>query len=243
MAADRLKSEFLANVSYELRTPLNVIIGFTEVLGNEFFGELNPRQKDYTADILHASTQLLDLINNILDLASVEAGQMDLAVGLFDVHEVLENVMTLAREPASKHKLEVVLDCPADFGAIEGDERRIKQVMYKLLSNALTFSDPGGRITIGALRQDGEVGLYVSDNGIGIEAADQKKVFDNFQRAAPPDRPRGVGLGLSLVKNFVELHGGRVELESAPGEGTQVTCFLPPQQNKTRPVLAAGDGD
>lgn len=242
-AADRLKSEFLANVSYELRTPLNVIIGFTEVLGNEFFGELNARQKEYTADILHSSNQLLDLINNILDLASVEAGQMDLEVGLFDVHEVLENVMTLAREPASRQKLDVVLDCPADFGAIEGDERRIKQVMYKLLSNALKFSDQGGQIKVGAQRQDGEVGLYVSDNGIGIKEADQTRVFEKFQRAAPPDRQRSVGLGLSLVKNFIELHGGRVQLDSTLGEGTRVTCFLPPQQNKPQPTAAAGDGD
>ena len=242
-AADRLKSEFLANVSYELRTPLNVIIGFTEVLGNEFFGELNARQKEYTADILLSSNQLLELINNILDLASVEAGQMDLEVGLFDVYELLENVMTLAREPASKQKLEVVLDCPTDFGAIEGDERRIKQVMYKLLSNALKFSDQGGRIMVGALRQDGEVGLYVSDDGIGIKEADQKQVFEKFQRAAPSDRQRSVGLGLSLVKNFIELHGGRVQLESALGKCTRVTCFLPPQQNKSQPTVATGDGD
>jgi len=242
-AADRLKSEFLANVSYELRTPLNVIIGFTEILGNEFFGELNARQKEYTVDILHSSNQLLDLINNILDLASVEAGQMDLEVGLFDVYEVLENVMTLAREPASRQKLNVVLDCPTDFGAIEGDERRIKQVMYKLLSNALKFSSQGGQIMIGALRQDGEVGLYISDNGIGISDADQKHVFEKFQRLASSDRQRSVGLGLSLVKNFIELHGGRIQLDSALGEGTRVTCFLPPHQNKVQPTAATGDGD
>jgi signal transduction histidine kinase len=242
-AADRLKSEFLANVSYELRTPLNVIIGFTEVLGNEFFGDLNARQKEYTVDILHSSNQLLELINNILDLASVEAGLMDLEVGLFDVYEVLENVMTLAREPASKQKLKVVLDCPADFGAIEGDERRIKQVMYKLLSNALKYSDQGGQVVVGALRQNGEVGLYVSDTGIGIDEADQMQVFEKFQRAASSDRQRSVGLGLSLVKNFIELHGGRVQLDSAPGEGTRVTCFLPPQQNRSQAATAAGDGD
>ena len=242
-AADRLKSEFLANVSYELRTPLNVIIGFTEVLGNEFFGELNDRQKEYTADILRSSNQLLDLINNILDLASVEAGQMGLEVGLFDVHEVLENVMTLAREPASRQRLDVVLDCPPDFGAIEADERRIKQVMYKLLSNALKFSDEGGQIMIGALRQEDEVGLYVSDTGIGIGEEDQKLVFENFREAAPSDRLRGVGLGLSLVKNFVELHGGRVELESALGQGTRVTCFLPPRQDMAQPAASGGDGD
>ena len=244
-AADRLKSEFLANVSYELRTPLNVIIGFAEVLSNEFFGTLNARQKEYTADILHSSNQLLDLINNILDLASVEAGQMGLEVGLFDVHEALENVMTLAREPASRQKLNVVLDCPADFAAIEGDERRIKQVMYKLLSNALKFSDPGGRITVGALRRDDMVGLYVADNGngIGISEVDQHRVFEKFQQAAPADRQRSVGLGLSLVKNFVELHGGRVELKSALGKGTRVTCLLPPQQSQPQTAASAGDGD
>jgi signal transduction histidine kinase len=242
-AADRLKSEFLANVSYELRTPLNVIIGFTEVLGSEFFGTLNKQQKEYTDDILFSSNQLLELINNILDLASVEAGQMDLDVNLFDVHEVLENVMTLAREPASKQKLRLALDCPGDFGAIEGDERRIKQVMYRLLSNAMKFSDPGGEIKIGALRQDGEIGLYIADNGIGMSAADQKLVFEKFRRANPSDRQRSVGLGLSLVKSFVELHGGRVELDSTLGKGTRVTCFLPPKQDADVITAAFGDGD
>ncbi|MDP6690020.1 MAG: PAS-domain containing protein, partial [Alphaproteobacteria bacterium] len=242
-AADRLKSEFLANVSYELRTPLNVIIGFTEVLGNEFFGTLNKQQKEYTADILLSSNQLLDLINNILDLASVEAGKMELDVNLFDVHEVLENVMTLAREPAARQKLDLVLDCPTDFGAIRGDERRIKQVMYRLLSNALKFSNAGGQIKIGALRQDDMVGLYIADKGIGMSEADQNLVFEKFQQAAPTDRQRSVGLGLSLVRSFVELHGGYVQLDSTLGEGTTVTCFLPPSQASAEIVSATGDGD
>ncbi len=239
-AADRLKSEFLANVSYELRTPLNVIIGFTEVLGNEFFGPLNERQKEYTADILNSSNQLLELINNILDLASVEAGKMELELGRFDVHEVLENVMTLAREPASKLKLEMVLECPVDFGIVEGDERRIKQVMYRLLSNALKFSNEGGTITIGAQRHDNEIALSIADNGVGISEADQKLVFETFHRTMTPDRQRSVGLGLSLVKSFVELHGGRVALESTLGEGTTVTCFLPPRQGGADTADATG---
>ncbi len=243
-AADRLKSEFLANVSYELRTPLNVIIGFTEVLSNEFFGPLNERQKEYTSDILHSSNQLLELINNILDLARVEAGYMDLELGQFDIHEVLENVMTLAREPAAKQNLDMRLECPDDFGIIEGDERRIKQVLYRLLSNALKYSNPGGHIIIGARQEGEEVALYVADDGIGISEADQELVFETFRRAAPPDRQRSVGLGLSLVKSFVELHGGRVELESAPGEGTKVTCFLPPrQEGRQEAGLTAATGD
>lgn len=242
-AADRLKSEFLANVSYELRTPLNVIIGFTEVLGNEFFGALNERQKEYTADILYSSNQLLELINNILDLASVEAGKMELELGRFDVHEVLENVMTLAREPASKQKLVMVLDCPADFGIIEGDERRIKQVLYRLLSNALKFSDAGGTITIGARHHGDEVALFIADKGIGISEADQKLAFETFRRSSRSDRQRGVGLGLSLVKSFIELHGGRVRLESVLGEGTKVTCFLPPRQNRADAAASTGAGD
>ncbi|MBT3534912.1 MAG: PAS domain-containing protein [Rhodospirillaceae bacterium] len=240
-AADRLKSEFLANVSYELRTPLNVIIGFTEVLGNEFFGDLNDRQKEYTADILHSSNQLLELINNILDLASVEAGQLDLELRRFDVHEVLENVMALAYEPATKQKLEMVLDCPVDFGVIEGDERRIKQVLYRLLSNALKFSNTGGKIVIAAAYHGDDVALSIADNGVGISDADQEVVFETFRRAAPPDRQRSVGLGLSLVKSFVELHGGRVQLDSTLGEGTKVTCFLLPRQGEGK--SAAGDGD
>ena len=242
-AADRLKSEFLANVSYELRTPLNVIIGFTEVLSNEFFGPLNERQKEYTGDILKSSNQLLELINNILDLASVEAGQMDLELGRFDVHEVLENIMTLAREPASKQKLNMVLQCPADFGIIEGDERRIKQVLCQLLSNALKFSNEGGTITVGAARHDGQIALFIADNGIGISEANQKLVFETFRQAAPSDRQRSVGLGLFLVKSFIELHGGQVKLQSALGEGTKVTCYLPPKQIDAASAAITGNGD
>jgi len=242
-AADRLKSEFLANVSYELRTPLNVIIGFTEVLSNEFLGPLNERQKEYTGDILNSSNQLLELINNTLDLASVEAGQMDLELGRFDVHEVLENIMTLAREPASKQKLNMVLQCPADFGIIEGDERRIKQVLYQLLSNALKFSNEGGTITVGAAQHDGQIALFIADNGIGISEANQKLVFETFRQAAPSDRQRSVGLGLFLVKSFIELHGGQVKLQSALGEGTKVTCYLPSKQIDAASAAITGNGD
>ncbi|MDP6342292.1 MAG: PAS-domain containing protein, partial [Alphaproteobacteria bacterium] len=237
--ADRLKSEFLANVSYELRTPLNVIIGFAEVLANEYFGTLNDRQKEYTGDILNSSHQLLDLINAILDLASIEAGQLELEPAVFDVRTMLENVISLGRERAQKQQLHLSIDCPVDFGTIEGDERRLKQVLYNLLSNSLKYSDRRGEITVGVSDEGDEVGLYVADNGIGIAEADQQLVFEKFRRGSLTERQHSVGLGLSLVKSFIELHGGRVVMDSQVGEGTRVTCHLPRQQPAVPTQLSA----
>jgi signal transduction histidine kinase len=225
--AGRLKSEFIANVSYELRTPLNAIIGFAEILAQEYFGTLTPRQLDYSRGILDSSHRLLSLINDILDLATVEAGYMTLETRPVDIAEMLESVMTFTRERARNQNLDLTLDCPAAIGAIDADERRLKQALFNLISNAIKFTPSGGSIQLGATREPGGLVLWVSDTGIGIPRADQERVFEKFERSDQQPQQSGAGLGLSLVKSLIELHGGRVTIESAPDTGTSVRCHLP----------------
>jgi len=222
----RLKTEFIANVSYELRTPLNAIIGFAEILTNQYFGELNPRQLDYSRGILDSSHRLLSLINDILDLATIEAGYMTLETEPVDIHTLLASVLALTRERARKQNLNLEFDCPPEIGSIVADERRLKQALFNLMSNAIKFTPSGGTIALRARRVNGEVALSVTDTGIGIPREQQQRVFEKFERGNPQARQSGAGLGLSLVKSFIELHGGRVEMESTPGQGTRVTCYL-----------------
>jgi len=228
--ADRLKSEFVANVSYELRTPLNTIIGFAEVLNGDMFGPLNERQSDYLSGILEASETLLELINDILDLATIEAGYMALDRNQFDIHTMMAGVFALNRERARVKEQKLVLNCPPDIGNMFADERRLKQVLFNLTSNAIKFTPEQGVISLGAKRDGGDVIISVVDTGVGIHADQHDRVLEKFERG---NRPRGrqsgvgAGLGLSLVKSFVELHGGDVELTSAPNEGTAIICRLP----------------
>ncbi|MGD9538257.1 MAG: PAS-domain containing protein [Alphaproteobacteria bacterium] len=226
--ADRLKSEFVANVSYELRTPLNTVIGFTEILVNQYFGPLNERQLEYAKGVLESSQQLLSLINDILDLATIEAGLISLEIESVDVHGILVSMLNLVQESARKQRLDLVLDCPQSIGRIDADERRLKQVLFNLLSNALKFTPEGGRVALGARRHEKTLTIWVADTGVGIERDEQKSVFDKFHRGLQPlARQSGAGLGLSLVRYFVELHGGELTLESQPDVGTTVTCILP----------------
>lgn len=225
--ADRLKSEFIQRMSYELRTPLNTIIGFSEILSNEYFGDLNAEQREYTAGIFDASQQLLSLVNDVLDLAMVEGGALELDVGEVDICRLLDGVVTLVNDQVTKNELTVVIDRPDDIGSLEGDERRIRQVLFNLLSNAIKFNVAGGRIGLGARRNGSWISLWVEDTGQGIHADEQVRVFEKFETGKQVQRYRGAGLGLSLVRSFVELHGGRVELRSRPDKGTRVTCFLP----------------
>jgi signal transduction histidine kinase/PAS domain-containing protein len=225
--AGRLKSEFIANVSYELRTPLNAIIGFAEILANEYFGALTPRQLDYSRGILDSSHRLLSLINDILDLATIEAGYMTLETGRVDIHDMLDAVLTLTRERARNQNLDLSLDCPANIGIIEADERRLKQALFNLVSNAIKFTPPGGSIHLNAVRDGDELLLSVTDTGVGIPMADQARIFEKFERGDPKLAQTGAGLGLSLVKSLVELHGGTVTIESSPDNGTAVRCHLP----------------
>jgi signal transduction histidine kinase len=227
-AADRLKTEFLANVSYELRSPLTSISGFSEMLRQDYFGELTERQREYVEGIHESSQHLMHLINDILDLASIEAGYMTLDIREVDVDPMLRSVLSLLNERMKRFSIRAVLACPMDIGIMLADETRIRQVMFHLLSNAVKYSPEDGKVTIGAAREDGRIRLWVSDEGQGIDESEQAAVFDKFYRGSKRGGVgSGTGLGLSMVKSFIELHGGHVELDSAPGRGTTVTCYLP----------------
>ncbi len=230
-AANRHKSEFLANMSHELRTPLNAIIGFSEVLQERLFGELNEKQAEYTDDILTSGRHLLSLINEILDLSKVEAGRMELEVTIFDLPLAIDNARTFVRERATKHgiNLDVTIDeCLGDF---QGDERKIKQILLNLLSNAVKFTPEGGRIGIHAKKVDGAAEISVSDTGIGISPEDQERIFEEFRQVGGDyaHKTEGTGLGLTLAKKFVELHGGKIWVESELGKGSRFTFTLPVQ--------------
>ena len=226
--ADRLKSEFIANVSYEVRTPLTSIIGFAEILSGEYFGTLNPRQLEYSRDILGSAQTLMTVISDILDLAAIEAGVMALELDTVDLHGALVGVLALIRERARRKALGIEFDCPPDIGWMVADEKRLKQVVFNLLGNAVSFTAPQGRIRLAARRDEDHVVIEVADNGVGIPQGDQERVFHAFEHGpAPEGDPGGAGLGLSIVRRFIELHGGRVDLKSAPGKGTTVTCVLP----------------
>jgi len=225
--ADRLKSEFISHVSYQLRTPLTNIIGFGEILEAEMFGELLPKQHEYTAGILESSHELLTTVNDILDLSTIEAGAMTLDLSEVPLVEVVKSVQMFAQQRAQKARISLMADCPADIGSIRADDKRIRQIMINLISNAITFTQAGDTVTVGASRTANEMQLFVVDTGDGIKPEHQATVFDRFEARAGSDRRRGAGLGLSLVKSFVELHGGWVTLESEPDVGTRVTCHLP----------------
>ena len=226
-AASRLKTEFLANVSYELRTPLTSITGYAEMLTNEAYaGPLTPRQLDYSKNILESAQEFTRLVDDILDLATIEAGYMELDTSAVDIHALLSSILTLQQAQARNLGLRLEFDCPADIGTVPGDERRLKQVMFSLVSNALKFTPSGGTVTVAAYREPSRVALVVSDTGIGVAEEDQARIFESFERGSPQGRQSGAGLGLALVKSFIELHGGTVELESIPGQGTTVTCWL-----------------
>ena len=222
--AGRLKSEFIANVSHELRTPLNAVIGFADILTNQYFGDLNPRQLDYSRGILQSSQQLLRLINDILDLATIEAGYMVLETGRVEVFEMLQTVLALTRERARSRELEIELCCPPDIGAIAADERRLKQALFNLISNAIKFTPPGGAVRIEAERRESELLLTVADTGIGIPLSDQARMFEKFECGT---RQSGAGLGLSLVKRLIELHGGDRHDRLGRGRGTTSPADCP----------------
>ncbi|MEQ9142951.1 MAG: PAS-domain containing protein [Parvibaculaceae bacterium] len=225
--ADRLKSEFISHVSYQLRTPLTNIIGFGEILEAEMFGELLPKQHEYTAGILDSSNELLTAVNDILDLSTIEAGAMTLDLSDVPVSDVVAAAAAFAQQRTQKKQITLMTDCPDDIGAIRADDKRIRQIMINLISNAISFTRSGDTITIGAARNANEMQLFVADTGDGITPEHQATVFDRFEARGGSDRRRGAGLGLSLVKSFVELHGGWVTLESEPSVGTRVTCHLP----------------
>jgi two-component system, NtrC family, sensor kinase len=226
--ASQHKSEFLANMSHELRTPLNAIIGFSEVLTDRMFGELNEKQEEYLKDIYASGTHLLSLINDILDLSKIEAGRMELELTEFDLPTALDNALMLVRERAQRRSLTLHKDVDAGVGQIQGDERKIRQVVLNLLSNAIKFTPEGGRIELAAVPKDGCVEISVSDTGVGIALEDHEKVFEEFRQVGTADKKaEGTGLGLTLCRKFTELHGGKIWVKSQLGAGSTFTFTIP----------------
>jgi GAF domain-containing protein len=228
-AANRHKSEFLANVSHELRTPLNAIIGFSEVLGERMFGDLNEKQAEYTEDILSSGRHLLSLINDILDLSKIEAGRMELEVTIFDLPIAIENALLLIRDRASRHAIKLARVIDDRLGDFTGDERKMKQILVNLLSNAVKFTPEGGQIKVEATLSDSVVIISVTDTGIGIAPEDHEAIFEEFRQVGTnyAQKREGTGLGLSLTRKFVEMHGGKIWVESELGKGSAFTFKLP----------------
>ncbi|WP_273242774.1 sensor histidine kinase [Hyphomonas atlantica] len=228
-AADRLKTEFVRNVSYQLRSPLTVIFGYAELLETKRNGDLTERQSDYVSAILSASDHLSKLIENILDLAMIEAGRMDLDVKDVDLAHVIDESVEMVVSKAEDTQINVRADIMGDLGVIRADERRIKQILFNLISNSLRFTESGGEIVVASQRVGDMVTLSVRDNGRGLEADKRATSFDSFVSGDQ----RGAGLGLALVKHFVDLHGGTVGMKPVDGGGLEVTCWLPVKVTKS----------
>ena len=228
-AASRHKSEFLANMSHELRTPLNAIIGFSEMLDERVFGELNEKQAEYVRDIYESGNHLLSLINDILDLSKVEAGRMELDLKNFDVRVALENAITLIKERSLRHGISLEVDLDSRLGKIVADERKFKQILLNLLSNAIKFTPEGGRIAVKAANNKNTLRVIVSDTGVGISPEDQHYIFEEFRQVNEKQGQThaGTGLGLTLTKKFVEMHGGEITVESETGKGSTFGFSLP----------------
>jgi len=227
--ASRHKSEFLANMSHELRTPLNAIIGFSEVLHENMFGELNEKQREYVDDIHHSGRHLLSLINDILDLAKIEAGRMELELSEFAVQAALENSLALIRERAQNHGVELRCEIDPALDTIHADERKFKQVMLNLLSNAVKFTPNGGTVSVQAKKNGALLSVSVTDTGAGIAPEDHTAAFEEFKQVGNDHarKAEGTGLGLPLTKRIIELHGGEIRLESALGKGSTFSFTIP----------------
>jgi signal transduction histidine kinase len=226
--ASRHKSEFLANMSHELRTPLNAIIGFSQVLRDGLFGEVNAKQEEYLEDILTSGHHLLALINDVLDLSKVEAGQVQLELAPFSIQDALERGVSMVREQATRNGVQVTLHANDGLHVVTGDERRVRQVIFNLLSNAVKFTSAGGSVDVTATRANGEVRVSVADTGPGITEDDLGRIFEEFQQTEAGARQHeGTGLGLALSKRFVEMHGGRIWCDSEVGKGSTFVFTIP----------------
>jgi len=243
--ASRSKTEFLANVSHELRTPLNAIIGFAEVLHREYFGKLTVKQRDYVGDIHTSGRHLLQLINDILDLAKVEAGKVDLSESDIDIAELIEQSIQLVTDRPQSARPQALI--PPGFPCLRGDDLRVKQIIVNLLSNAVKFTPSTGTVQVGAsVDEQGGIVITVRDTGIGMRPEDIERMLEPFEQvdSALTRQHEGTGLGLPLTRKFVELHQGTLSIESAPGRGTTVTVRFPPartvaQTAPRRPAAAS----
>jgi len=240
-AADRLKSDFIKHVSYELRTPLNSIAGFAELLASEEPGPLNPRQRDYVRDIVAASGTLTSLVSDILDLALIESGALRLELEQVDLPAMLNEVAVHARDWGAKVGLNLEVECAVRTGTFLADERRLRQIVFNLLSNAFKFTPKGGVIVLGGHIDGEDVQIFVRDNGPGISPDVRPNVFERFAAKSTAGQRGGAGLGLALVNRFVELHDGWVEIESGNGgktAGTLVRCHFPRRIDDNQPPSA-----
>jgi signal transduction histidine kinase len=227
-AASKHKSEFLANMSHELRTPLNAILGFSEVLQEGMFGEVNEKQSEYLHDILESGRHLLSLINDILDLSKIEAGRMELDVADFDLPNAIENSLILVRERASRRGIALGHAVDASLGTVRADERKLKQVLLNLLSNALKFTPEGGRVDVRAEGRGDVAEISVTDTGVGIAPEDLETIFEEFRQVGAVEKKvEGTGLGLALARRFIELHGGTMWVKSEVGSGSVFAFTLP----------------
>ncbi len=230
--ATKAKSEFLANMSHELRTPLNSILGFSDVMKNEMAGPVTDPQKEYLNDIHESGVFLLDLINDILDLSKIEAGKMELDLSQFDLKTLIEGSLVMFKEKAMKHRIKVAIDIDEGISDINADERKIKQVVFNLLSNAMKFTPDGGSVSVTAQvskdRKD-YIEISIEDSGIGISPEDQKRLFQPFQQleSTLTKEHQGTGLGLNLCKKIVELHDGMIWVKSEVGKGSEFAFVIP----------------
>ena len=229
--ASRNKSEFLANMSHELRTPLNAIIGFSELLLEKAFGDLTDRQAEYIRDILSSGKHQLSVINDVLDLSKVESGRLDLERSTFSLAVAVSEAVTYVRARATQRGIALSAQLDPELGDIDGDQRKVKQVLVNLLSNAVKFTPDGGRVGVVASRANGEVTIAVSDNGAGMSPDDLRLIFREFGQTASARGHEGTGLGLALAKRLIELHGGHISAQSDPGNGSTFTFTLPASAN------------
>ena len=227
-AASRHKSEFLANMSHELRTPLNAVLGYAELIQDGIYGEVPAKMQDVLERIQQNGRHLLGLINDVLDLSKIEAGQLTLSPVDYSMRELVLDVVSATEALAAEKKLALEVDVPADLPRGRGDERRLTQVLMNLVSNAIKFTEAGS-ISIRAKVEDGSFLVAVSDTGVGIAPEDRERIFEEFQQvdSSSTRKKGGTGLGLAIVRRIVELHGGRIWVESTPGQGSTFAFTLP----------------
>lgn len=242
LAAEKLRNDFIHHVSYELRSPLNNINGFVHLLGEESTGQLNPRQREYLGYVSKSSAALLAIIDDILDLATIDEDAMELDVSDVDVVATVHAAIEGVQDRLAENAIDVQIVAMDDVGSFRGDAKRVRQILFNLLSNAIGFSSAGQTVTLAAMRRENEIVLKVTDRGRGIPPEVLARVFDRFESHTAGSRHRGVGLGLSIVRAFMELHGGNVFIDSVPGEGTTVTCVFPAPEAREERRPAASEG-
>lgn len=241
VAADNLKSQFISHVSYELRAPLTNIIGFSELLAGPHAGQLNDKQREYLSDITQSSQTLLSIIDDILDLATIDAGGLDLDIKPTKIQSVIDSALMGIKERAGRARLTLEIATSDEIDELFADEDRLRQVLYNLLANAVGFSNPGGLVRLSCWLDGDDIVFSIEDNGVGIPEDQLGRIFDRFETRGRGSSHRGAGLGLSIVKSLVELHGGTLSVMSEPEQGTTVTVRLPQmgKRRQLKPPLAS----